>query len=118
MQVDGTRVEEVFFAARKAVDRIRKGDGPYFIEIQCYRWKEHVGPNFDTDLGYRTQEELDRWIRKDPVVLFGRYLVKHRILSEAALSEIASGVDAEVAAAAAFAKSSPFPEPAELLEDV
>ena len=36
--------------------RIRAGRGPQFVELETYRWREHCGPNYDNDLGYRTEE--------------------------------------------------------------
>lgn len=118
VQVDGTRVEEVYAATQKALVRARKGQGPTLIEARCYRWKEHVGPNFDYDLGYRTKEELDRWMKKDPVKLFERYLLKEKFLHEKDLTEISGAVERDLNDSVAFAKESPFPKPEELYENV
>ena len=43
--------------AKAAVAKLRVGEGPQFIEATTYRWREHVGPNRDTSLGYRTEDE-------------------------------------------------------------
>ena len=52
---------EVYGTARTAVETIRRGRGPVFIECMTYRWREHVGPHFDHELNrtYRTREEVD-----------------------------------------------------------
>lgn len=118
IQVDGTKVQEVYCAALKALQRIRKGEGPFFIEGFCYRWKEHVGPNYDYDLGYRSKEELDKWMKKCPIKLFEKFVTKNRLLSKETLTEIAATTAAELNAAVLFAKQSPLPKPAAILEDI
>jgi TPP-dependent pyruvate/acetoin dehydrogenase alpha subunit len=116
--VDGNDAVEVFGAAQAAVDRARRGEGPTFIEATTYRWREHVGPNFDTDLGYRTQAELEAWIARDPVVLLARRLQAEGVLDASARAQLEAELEAQVADAVAFAKASAFPEPAALYEDV
>ncbi len=116
--VDGTDAVAVYRAARTAVARAREGGGPTLIEAKTYRWREHVGPNFDIDLGYRTQAELDRWMAKDPVTRLARRLLRAGVLPAARRQAIEAAVEAEVADAVAFARSSPFPEPESLYADV
>lgn len=118
IQVDGTKAEEVYFAAREAVERARSGRGPTFIEGRCYRWKEHVGPNYDYDLGFRTKDELDEWMDDCPVKHFEVNAVKNKILTQKALQEISDAVQKDVEDAVRFAKESPFPKPEELYDDV
>ena len=96
----------------------RKGGGPTLIEAKTYRWREHVGPNFDIDLGYRTQAELSRWMAKDPVTRLARRLLRAGVLPAARRQALEAAVEAEVADAVAFARSSPFPEPESLYADV
>ncbi len=116
--VDGNDVVAVYRAARTAVERARRGQGPTLIEVKTYRFREHVGPNYDIDLGYRTQAELDRWMARDPVGGLARRLERARVLPAARRAVLDAQVEAEVADAVAFAKSSPFPEPAALFADV
>ncbi len=108
VRVDGNDVLAVHAAAGEAVARARQGGGPTLIEGMTYRWKAHVGPDGDAHLGYRTQEEIDRWIARCPLSLLSR------ALGEEGLSAIHAAVDREVAEAVAFAQASPFPDPAEL----
>jgi len=116
--VDGNDVVAVYEAATAAVARARRGEGPTFIEAKTYRWREHVGPNFDTDMGPRTQAELDGWIARDPIASLARTLEARRILTADARASIDAVLEAEVADAVSFAKASPFPEPAMLRTDV
>ncbi len=116
--VDGNDVVAVYRAARTAVERARRGEGPTLLEVKTYRFREHVGPNYDIDLGYRTQAELDRWMARDPVGGLARRLERAGILPATRRAVVDAQIEAEVADAVAFAKSSPFPEPAALFADV
>jgi TPP-dependent pyruvate/acetoin dehydrogenase alpha subunit len=98
--------------AREVVARIRAGEGPWLLEVLTYRWKEHVGPNEDYHLGYRTKAEAEPWVANDPV----RQLAA--ALNPDARAWLETEVEEEIAAAFAFAEASPFPEPWELFEDV
>ena len=96
-----------------AVQLLRDGTpGPFFFECLTYRWKEHVGPNDDFDLGYRTQQEAEPWIKNDQVKRLGV------MLEVECRKQIEQEVEAEIWAAFAFAEGSPFPDPSELGTDV
>ncbi len=116
--VDGNDVLAVHRVAREAVERARRGDGPTFIEAKTYRWREHVGPNFDVEMGYRTREEVDAWMARDPVARLAAALEADRVLDAAARARMEADVADEIARAIEFAKASPFPAPETLLVDV
>lgn len=106
-------VFKVYEAVNEAVTTIRSGQyGPFFFECMTYRWKEHVGPNEDYQLGYRTREEAEPWIKNDQVKRVGE------LLEVAAREQIESDVEAEIQTAFAYAEESPFPDAAELYQDV
>lgn len=115
--IPSERIDDDFFAVRervgRAVDTLRDGgEGPYFFECMTYRWKEHVGPNEDFQLGYRTREEAEPWYARDVVrMLADRVDAKER-------GAIEDAVEAEIRAAFEFAEKSPWPEEAELYRDV
>ena len=67
MQCDGNDVIKVYKILEKAANETRKGRGPYFLEFFTYRWLEHCGPNFDNDIGYRTEKEFLKWKKKEPI---------------------------------------------------
>jgi TPP-dependent pyruvate/acetoin dehydrogenase alpha subunit len=98
--------------AREAAARVRAGEGPWFLEVLTYRWREHVGPDEDYRLGYRSEEEAAPWVAGDPVRRLGA------MLEPSARARVEEEVEEEIAAAFAFAEASPFPEPAELYTDV
>jgi TPP-dependent pyruvate/acetoin dehydrogenase alpha subunit len=91
---------------------VRAGNGPYFLEVMTYRWREHVGPGDDHHLGYRTPEEAEPWLQGDQVTRLAGMIDPGRVAA------IHAEVEAEVAAAFAFAEASPVPEPDELYTDV
>jgi len=84
-QINGNDVEKVYAAAKKAVDFCREGKGPIFLECLTYRFREHVGPLYDYDIGYRTKKEVLAWERKCPVTLGKKKILKERIMSAKAI---------------------------------
>ncbi|MBI2118146.1 MAG: thiamine pyrophosphate-dependent dehydrogenase E1 component subunit alpha [Elusimicrobia bacterium] len=118
IQVDGRNVHEVYQAAAIAVEKAKKGEGPTLIEAQCYRWREHVGPNFDYQLGFRSKEEVEKAIEKCPIKLLEEKIKNEKILSKEILLEISDLVTKEVDEAVNFAKESPFPEPEEIFMNI
>lgn len=118
VRVDGNDVVKVFGVAREAVKRARKGDGPTLIECRTFRWKGHVGPECDIKLGYRTQKELDSWMKKCPVRRLEKKLLKKGTLKKSELDRMIREIDGEVHDAYLFGKRSPHPGGDELLEDV
>lgn len=104
---------KIYQATAKAVQAIRDGqEGPFFIECRIYRWKEHVGIGDDWKFGYRSQEEAQPWLDRDPV------RVCAAAIPESRRQEIEAGIEAEIDDAFAFAESSPFPDVSELTTDV
>ena len=98
--------------SREVVERIRAGQGPCFLEVRTYRWREHVGPGEDYHLGYRTEAEAEPWWAADAVPRLAEAL--HPLQRE----QIERETEEEVRDAFAFAEASAFPTPAELTTDV
>ncbi|HIJ98807.1 TPA: thiamine pyrophosphate-dependent dehydrogenase E1 component subunit alpha [archaeon] len=113
-QADGNDAIKVYEITKKAVDKIRSGKGPVFLEFLTYRWREHCGPNYDNDLGYRSVEELEKWKRKDPLESLKNKLLKSKTILQAEFEKIENEVRSKVEAAVKFAKESPFPKKEEL----
>jgi TPP-dependent pyruvate/acetoin dehydrogenase alpha subunit len=92
--------------------RIRKGEGPAFLEILTCRWKEHVGPSEDYHLGYRAEDEVARWIENDELRKLAAMIdIKERESMEAELER-------EIKDAFDFAEQSAFPAADALFDDV
>jgi TPP-dependent pyruvate/acetoin dehydrogenase alpha subunit len=102
-QVDNGDVLRLRDLAASAVERVRNGAGPEFIECRTYRWREHVGPNDDFDAGYRARVDLEPWLKDDQVTRIGSLLAPERRI------EIEAAVEDEIRDAIDFAETSPFP---------
>ena len=103
IQIDGNDVVKVYEAAQKAIERARNGEGPSFIEAMTYRWREHVGPNYDYNLGYRSKAELDEWMARCPIKKLDKFFTQEE--RQALVDEF----NAEIDASLEFARRSPFP---------
>ena len=68
-KIAGYDVMMVRSAAAGMIEHIRAGRGPGFLECPTIRWKEHVGPNEDFDVGYRKVPPAEVWPAQDPVVM-------------------------------------------------
>ncbi|NEB80102.1 thiamine pyrophosphate-dependent dehydrogenase E1 component subunit alpha [Streptomyces sp. SID14478] len=114
-QVDGNDVRAVYEATRKAARHCREGNGPAFLELDTYRWREHVGPNWDQELGARPLEELEYWMERCPV----RRATEELRATEPGIERTVAAWDrefrAEAREAIALAKAAPFPRVEELL---
>lgn len=120
-EVDGNNVLDVYEAGKKAVEKCRSGDGPFFLECLTYRLRGHVGPDDNiqgvhTDI--RPPEEVEEWIQKDPIKIYEEYLINQCGFNKETLQNIKIDVETEVAAAHVFAKSSRYPDRKDLLKDV
>jgi pyruvate dehydrogenase E1 component alpha subunit len=93
IQVDGNDVLAVYAAAREAVERARRGEGPTLIECVTYRLGFHT--TADDPSKYRSEAEVKAWERKDPLTRFRAYLERRNLL-EAGLEQ---QIDEEIAAA-------------------
>jgi TPP-dependent pyruvate/acetoin dehydrogenase alpha subunit len=114
--VDGNDVMAVYQAARQAIARLRAGDGPFFLECRTYRWHKHFLSNFLPDL--RPREELEAWKKKDPIPAFEAILLEKGVLTKEKTESIDGEILSRVEDAVKYALESPYPEPAEVFEDV
>lgn len=115
---DGNNALEVYSKVNSAIKRIRAGKGPQFLEFTTYRWLEHCGPNYDNDIGYRTEEEFLAWKDKDPIVLQTKKLAAEGSLGTEEIEEMKMQLRVEIDDAFAFAASSDFPEPEDVFADL
>ena len=116
--VDGNDPQAVYEAALAAIALIRAGQGPFFLELTTYRWREHCGPNYDNDIGYRTEKEFQEWKRKDPIPLFEKKLLTEGMLDKHFIKHMEAEIQAEIQMAFDFAENSPFPEPSQAFQGI
>jgi len=109
--VDGMDVLAVEEAARRAVDAIRGGGGPHFLELRTYRFRAHS--MYDPER-YRDKAEVAHWVERDPIDLLRAALEAAGELPAESWTSIQGEVDAEVQAAVDFAEAGTI-EPVEEL---
>ncbi len=97
IQVDGNDVLAVYAAAKEAVDRARSGAGPTLVENVTYRLSVHT--TADDPKRYRTDEEVETWLKRDPIIRFQKYLTGKGLLSEEKSKQVETEVRAEIAEA-------------------
>jgi pyruvate dehydrogenase E1 component alpha subunit len=110
-KVDGMDVVAVESAALNAIDAIRSEGAPYLLECQTYRFRAHS--MFDPQL-YRTKEEVEEWRKKGPIGRLQEWLEANKLIKPEEVLAIQAEIDAEIAAAVAFAEASPLEPIAEV----
>ena len=94
IQVDGNDILAVYAAAHEAVQRARNGDGPTLIECVTYRLMMHT--TADDPKRYRTDEEVERWIQRDPLPRYEKYLMDKGVLSDEKRGAVESEILEEI----------------------
>jgi len=115
LKCDGNDVVKIYRVLQKAVNETRKGKGPYFLEFSTYRWLEHCGPNFDNNIGYRSEKEFRKWKEKDPIKKIKR-LIGSRFPKE--IKKIDKEIKKEVMKSFEFAEKSDFPKKSDAYKGV
>lgn len=114
--LDGMDVVAVYEAVSEAVKRARRGEGPTLIEAKVYRFLGHFAGSRPEP--YRPREEVEAWMKRDPIQTFAAKLVSEGIASKKNLEEIRNRVQQEVDEAAEKALKAPLPHPKRLFEDI
>jgi 2-oxoisovalerate dehydrogenase E1 component alpha subunit len=107
--VDGNDVLQTYEAMKNAVDKARTGGGPTLIEAKTYRFHPHTSD--DDDRTYRSREEVDEARAKDPILVFGRYLIEQGLLTDEQVEATKVELKAEVDAAVEEAWQAADPDP-------
>ncbi len=110
---DGNDVADVHKTAIKALAHVRAGQ-PVLIEAATYRWLEHVGPNYDHEMGrtYRSREELEAWQANDPLLVSADHLA----MNWKEIEKYDAEIQVELKAAADRAYAAPVPDKATLFD--
>jgi pyruvate dehydrogenase E1 component alpha subunit len=115
-QHDGMDIDVVLEASKKAIDFVRSGKGPYFIEFMTYRYRGH---SMSDAKGYRTKEEEAEWQKRDPIKIYSERLIKDGIIKTADIKAMEKEIDDEIENdIIKFAEESPEPKIEELTKYV
>lgn len=116
-QDDSTDVEVLSSLANKAIEVIKEHERPSFLHLKCYRYLSHVGTEEDFQLGYRSRDEYEEWLERDPLLL-----QRNRLLSkgwtESTLAGEESKISARLEECLRRAQAAPFPNDEELYSGV
>lgn len=101
-QVDGMSVMDVSEAAKEAVNYVRAGDGPVFLECLTYRFRAHS--MFDAEL-YREKTEVSEWKKRDPLTLFQNILEEMKLWEKVDVKEMEDEIATILEKAIEFAEN-------------
>lgn len=113
--VDGNDISAVAEAVDAATARGRAGEGPSLVECLTYRWRGHSKSDRNR---YRSREEIEAWMARDPIPRFAALLVAHGIMSEDEVRAAEAEAERVIEAGLEFARASPDPSVADLTRDV
>lgn len=112
---DGMDVIDVYFNAKKVVDKARKGKGPTLLELKTFRYCGHSRRD---PCNYISKEEKEFWSKKDPIEVLKKNLIKEKIAEHNDFKKINAEIEKELDDAIEFALNSPDPKPEDTFEDL
>lgn len=115
--VDGMDALAVRAVAMEAVARAKRGEGPTLIEAKTYRYFDHQGIK-GMRIPYRDPAEVEAWKERDAIKLLEVIGIERSVATQEDFAAIWSQTQAEITDAIEFARSSPDPDPADILDDV
>lgn len=116
VQIDGMNILEVMKKGQEAIDYVRAGNGPIFIEMKTYRYRGH---SMSDPGNYRSKEEVSEMKEHhDPINMYKDYLLKNKICSEDDFKAIDKEIKKIIDETVEFAQNSPEPEHDELYTEV
>jgi len=110
LSADGNDVEAVLRVTGEAAANARSGGGPALVVFDTYRWREHCGPNYDNQLGYRSEAEYLAWKERCPIERLKAKLRASGALDEGRETRMVGELQREIDAAFEYAKAAPLPE--------
>lgn len=114
--IDGNDIAIMNAVCKKASDYIRKTNKPFFIEAVTYRWRGHVGPREDIDVGVQRKDDLMEWKKRDPIGRLESSLLEHSHCTQADLDSIYAKVDDLIELNWKKAEESIYPDSSVLLD--
>ena len=114
-RIEGMDVMTVYEEAKKAIEQVRSGDGPYLLEVVTYRY---MGHSMGDPERYREKQEVEKWRKNDPIGIFRRNLLSKKTAAAKALDEIEERALQDAEKAVEFGEASPEPAPEALFENV
>lgn len=116
---DGNDIAAVSLVSEALIQRARAGEGPGFIEAVTYRWRGHVGPNEDIDVGVRrTPGDLAKWKKRDPIRRLVESIAENKIATQAECDAVGSEARRKAQIALRAAMAGGYPRDSALFDTV
>lgn len=93
---NGNDIEQAYKTSLKAINYSRKNICPSFIIFETYRFLEHCGPDNDNKLGYRNINEYNKWLKKDPIIIYQNRLLKKKIIKLSKLNFVKTKIKNQI----------------------
>ena len=117
--VDGNNSMAIKYATKELTELIRNAGGPAFIEAITYRWRGHVGPDENIDVGLRRNaEDIAAWKKRDPILRLYNGLINAGLFSESKYQDLQEKIANEIAVAVEEGLAAPYPELSALIDRV
>jgi pyruvate dehydrogenase E1 component alpha subunit len=107
---DGMDVMAVYKEASKLIERARSGNGPAILECKTYRFEDHSKSTASQKLAYRSNEEIEEWKKKDPIILWSKRLISEKVATEKEIAAMDDAVEKAINEGVEFAQKSALPE--------
>jgi TPP-dependent pyruvate/acetoin dehydrogenase alpha subunit len=110
--LDGNDALGMLPSVQNVISKVRRGDGPWLLELSTYRFKTHCGPEDDLadGPGARPHEEIEQWLKRDPVLILESQLLSETIVKNEELEQWKKDIKAEIDAAFDYALASDYPD--------
>ena len=109
--INNKKIHQTYQIIKNEILNVRKGKGPVFLEFFNYRYREHCGPNYDNNIGYRTKKEFNYWKNKDPIDILQKEILRTDSNLEQEILKIEKKINKQIFKAFSFAEKSIFPNP-------
>ena len=117
--LDGNDVISISASIKEVIEKMRVGGGPHFLEAVTFRWRGHVGPDINLDVGVRrSKKELEEWMKRDPIERLKLAILYRKQSLAEEIAKIENDVNKNISEAIKFAKSSSYPPLKNLLDFV
>ena len=117
-RVNGYDVKKTYITFTNLFKKIRKNSKPLFIELDTYRWREHCGPNYDNNIGYRSEKEFQKWKKKDPILLVEKEIKLINKNGAAKINSIKNSIFKKIEKAFTKAENAKPPNLSEVYRDI
>ena len=116
--IDGNDLSAIMEVSDYAIKRIRKSNSPFFIEVITYRWRGHVGPNENIDVGLRRKDDLSIWKKRDPISRLEKTLIIENHIEEKDIKNMEDEIDLHLENSWDKAMNDDYPDLAQLKDTI